>query len=220
MNDTTNVFDKIRNFSIGEVASVISEESPSTIAIVLAHYDVKEAADILSRLNSDLKIEVAIRMSNLKDTPSAVVQNIATLIFNKLQLNNEKTNNNISDIDKVAKIFNQMGSAGFKILENMAMFDEDLANKIKDRLFLFENIDLIEPSGLRHILNNLDFDMSLKALLDAPSNIQEAFIFVMNDVEKRIFNDRLNEIKDAQNSLLSEAKRCLEAEEVYFEEKE
>jgi len=133
LTQTTNKdlpFSLLKLIQPEQVAQVLSEETALTIAIVLSHLDTSNAADILGFLNSDLKIEVAIRMSDLKDIPPSAVKNISILLESKIiSFNSDKSLD--ENIKKLGSIFYKMGQKGKDTLTLIKLYDEGLAQKIE-----------------------------------------------------------------------------------------
>lgn len=210
-----------------QLAEFIQGENAQTIAIVLAHMDTHGAAETLSYLNADLKIEVAIRMSNLKDISPSIVKNISILLENKLTLlTSSKVE--LGGVRSVAEIFNKMGTKAQDTLDLIGMYDEELAQEIKDKMFTFEDIVKIEPAGIALIKDNIDSETLQKAIKNASETIQDAFYSVMTEKEKQIFLEdmeyigklRIKDIDESQTTVLIEAQKLIDNEQIFFEEDE
>jgi flagellar motor switch protein FliG len=210
-----------------QLAEFIQGEAPQTIAIVLAHMDTGGAAETLGYLNADLKIEVAIRMSNLKDISPSIVKNISIILENKLTLlTSSKVE--LGGVRSVAEIFNKMGSKAQDTLDLIGMYDEELAADIKEKMFTFEDIIKIERVGIGRIKDSIDGETLQRAIKNASNEIQEAFYSVMSDKEKIIFKEeleylgklRLKDIDEAQAIILTEAQKLLETEQIFFDEED
>ena len=210
-----------------QLAEFIQGENPQTIAIVLSHMETGSAAETLGYLNADLKIEVAIRMSNLKDISPSIIKNISIILENKLALlTSSKVE--LGGIRSIAEIFNKMGSKAKETLDLIEMFDEDLAKDIKEKMFTFEDIIKIEDIGIVKVKEAVESEVLQKAIKNASEEIKEKFYSSMAEKERVIFEEeleylpklRLKDIDEAQGEVLNEAQKLLETETIFFEEED
>lgn len=207
-----------------QLAEFIQGEHPQTIAIVLSHMESGPAAETLGFLNEDRKIEVAIRMANLKDVSPSIIQKISKLLEARLDLlTSSKVE--LGGVRSVAEIFNRMGSKAKETLELIEMFDDELARDIKDKMFTFEDIIKIEDDGMMLLKERLDKDLLGKAIKTATEDLQNKFLDVMSETEKLIFLEemeylgklRMKEVDKAQSEIVNIAQKMLEEEEIFME---
>jgi len=222
-NNYFSFLSKIKN---QQLAEFIDNENAQTIAIILAHMEPSSAAEVLEHLDANQKIEVSIRMANLKDVSPNIIKNIANLLEQRLELL-ASNKVEIGGTRTVAEIFNKMGRSSRETIDMIEVFDSDLAKEIKENMFTFEDIMKIEAPSMVVLKNSIeDKELLAKALKNSVEELQNKFLDSMSKGEKDLFLEemnylgrlRLKEVEKAQNTIIETAQHLLEKELIFLEE--
>lgn len=114
-----------------EIYELIKDEPNLSKAIVLTYLDTDTSSKVLNEFDAVNKIELAIRISNLKNISPAIVRNIAMILENKMTLRKNEAKE-ISNVQRMAEILSKMGEEGEDTLNLIKMYDENLAQKLRD----------------------------------------------------------------------------------------
>ena len=200
-----------------QLADFIKEESPQTIAVILAHMNANGAADVLNQLDEDVKVKVTMQMATIKDVSPDVVRTISIVLEKKL----ESLLSSIVDVGGVkvvADMLNRMGPKSQDILKNINGVDTALATKIKENMFVFEDLLALDKDDIMKILQNVEMaDVAV-----AMKNATEDDLAVVRSAMSQRASDRFQEefemltkvkikdIESAQRKMLDAAQKLIE----------
>jgi flagellar motor switch protein FliG len=153
-----------------QLYNLLKDEHPQTIAIVLVHLDIGMAGDILALMSEDLRLDVSVRIAGLDKVLSGMVDEI-NHVFEEILKNKETTVTRVKGgAEKLADILNQIDeSAGKSLMDQIEADNPDLAAEIKQKMFVFENLVLIDDRGFQKMLRRVetaDLAVALKAASD------------------------------------------------------
>ena len=183
-------FDFIRRVDSNQILNVIHNEHPQIIALVLSYIEPRQAAQIIASLPSDRQTEIISRISKMGSSSAEYVKEAERILERKITSMGYTDNIVVGGIDTIVDIVNALDRASEKnILESLDVTDSELADEIRKRLFVFEDIAKLNNVTVQRVLreiNNTDLAVALKMATE--------------DVTKTIFNNiskRLQEmIKD------------------------
>ena len=183
-------FDFIRRVESNQILNVIHNEHPQIIALVLSYIEPRQAAQIIASLPSDRQTEIISRISKMGSSSAEYVKEAERILERKITSMGYTDNIVVGGIDTIVDIINALDRSSEKnILESLDVSDSELADEIRKRLFVFEDIAKLNNVTVQRVLreiNNTDLAVALKMATD--------------DVTKTIFNNiskRLQEmIKD------------------------
>ncbi len=200
-----------------QLCDFIKDESPQTIAVILSHMEASKAADVLMQLEEDIKVKVTMQMATIKDVSPDVVRTISVILEKKL----ESLLSSIVDVGGVkvvADMLNRLGPKSQDILKNINGVDTSLATKIKENMFVFEDLLNLESEYIMKILQNVDTGDVAVAMKNAT---EDDMLKVTSSMSSRA-GDRFKEefemltkvkIKDieaAQRKMLDVAQKMIE----------
>ena len=190
MQDTQN-FAYLSKIKPQQLSDFIVTEHPQTIALILAHMDATEAADTLVFFPDDLRSEVAMRMAKLGDIPPSVIKRVSAVLESKLEsLASYKVE--VGGTRAVADIFNRLGTKSSKsTLATIEQVDEELATRIKDMMFTFEDIVSLDKMAITEILKAADKAELMLALKSAPEELKEKFFSAMSERAREAFEEEM-----------------------------
>jgi len=164
-----------------QLAKFVHSEHPQTIALVLSHLDSPQAAALLVSLPPNLRADVAMRMANLDQISPEIVHKIAAVIGQKLKALGEFSRESYGGVRAVAELFNRLDSMTNKeILENIEQQDGNLAETIRHLMFVFEDILMIDPNGMKELLGKIDRKLLTVALKGTSDQLKEHFLKAMS----------------------------------------
>jgi flagellar motor switch protein FliG len=138
-----------------QLSDFIKDESPQTIAVILSHMEPPGAAEVLQQLDEDVKVKVTMQMATIKDVSPDVVRTVSVVLEKKL----ESLLSSIVDVGGVkvvADMLNRLGPKSQDILKNINGIDTTLATKIKENMFVFEDLLNLESEYIMKILQNVE----------------------------------------------------------------
>ncbi|MFH1575216.1 MAG: flagellar motor switch protein FliG [Acidobacteriota bacterium] len=169
-------FDYLQKADPQQVSRFIQSEHPQTIALVLAHMEPERAAALLGSLPAELQGDVVMRLAGLEQISPEIVSKISSVLAQKLQSLGELSRESRGGIRAVAELINRMDSkASASILESIETDDPDLALRIRNFMFVFDDILLIDDMGMREIIQRIDKKTLTVALKGTSEEVKGQF---------------------------------------------
>ena len=188
-----------------QLAEFIAGEHPQAIALILAHMDSNSAAETLSYFSDNQRADVAIRMASLGDIAPPIVKRVSAVLENQLDsLASYKVE--VGGPRAVAEIFNRLGQKAAKTtIAHIEQIDEQLAAKIKEMMFTFEDIIKLDNNAIREILKNIEKKDLALSLKSAPEELKQKFLSNMSQRAGEQFIEELQylgvvKVRDVENS--------------------
>ena len=200
-----------------QLCDFIKDESPQTIAVILSHMEAGGAADVLMQLEEDIKVKVTMQMATIKDVSPDVVRTISVVLEKKL----ESLLSSIVDVGGVkvvADMLNRLGPKSQDILKNINGVDTGLATKIKENMFVFEDLLTLETEYVMKILQNVDTADVAVAMKNATTEDMEKITSAMSQRASDRFNEeyemlnkvKIKDIESSQRKMLDVAQKLME----------
>ncbi|MFZ2960525.1 MAG: flagellar motor switch protein FliG [Candidatus Ozemobacteraceae bacterium] len=169
-------FEAARAADPQQLATLIQSEHPQTIALVISYLQPEKSAAILQAMPQDVQTEIAKRLALMESTSPEVSRDVENFLERKLSSVMGQDLTHVGGIDTLINILNQVDRGTEKtIIETMEVQDPSLAEEIKKRLFVFEDVLLIEDRGIQRIMKEVDpKDLSL-ALKGVNDEVREKF---------------------------------------------
>ncbi|VBB42469.1 putative Flagellar motor switch protein FliG [uncultured Desulfatiglans sp.] len=192
------------------VSDLLKDEHPQTIAIVLSHITTELASSVMQHLPDETRREVALRIAGTEKFLAAMVNEIDQILGEIMQSKDSGTSRNVSGVDRLAEMLNLMeGSLSEALISNIEESDPDLAAAIKQKMFVFEDLVLVDDRGLQKLLRRIEskeLAVALKAASEAVkdkifNNMSErAGEMVREDIEA-LGPVRMKEVENAQQTI-------------------
>ncbi|HEY2843708.1 MAG TPA: flagellar motor switch protein FliG [Bryobacteraceae bacterium] len=139
------------------LARFVESEHPQTIALVLAHLSAGQSAAVLRSMPADLRADATIRLASLDQISPVVMNKISDIISRKLQTLGEVKRESSGGLRAVAEIFNQLdGELSNEILGQVGERDAALVESIRQKMFVFDDLMMIDPAGIKELLGRAD----------------------------------------------------------------
>lgn len=165
-----------------QLARLLQNEQPQTMALVIAQIPGPRAAMVLQALDPDLRIVVTKKLARMETASPEVVVQIEDIIRSKLIGLLSDNMKSVSGVDTLVEILNSGNrSLERSLLESLSEEDPALAEEIKRKLFVFEDIILLEDRAVQVVLREIDQDDLRLALRGSPENLKEKIFKNMSE---------------------------------------
>mgnify|MGYP005831659401 CR=1 FL=1 len=169
-------FDYLQKADPQQLSRFIQNEHPQTIALVLAHMDSEKAAALLSTLPAELQADVVMRIAKLEQISPEIIGKISGILAQKLQSLGEISRESRGGVRAVAELINRLDTkASAAILEKVESENPDLALGIRNLMFVFDDILLIDDMGMREIVQRIDKKTLTMALKGTSEELKDQF---------------------------------------------
>ena len=213
-------FKELGNVSPKILAQILRNEHPQTLALILGHLPPESAGNLLQNMAPGVRAEVLIRLAKLEAVAEEMLVEVDRVLQSQLIAIGGKEGRKVGGVNSVAEILNAIDRATEE--EIMADIEEEsaqLAEEIKQLMFVFEDIMKIDDRGIREVLkeiSNEDLTMSLKT---APEELREKFFKNLSERAGNMIREdleimgpvKLSEVEAAQQNIVKQVRR-LEAE--------
>jgi flagellar motor switch protein FliG len=140
-----------------QIREMIKDEHPQTIAALALHLDTKLASDVISGLPDELIIEVSLRVARLDKILSSIIQEVDAVFQEILSSKKGATVQKTSGVAQLAEILNYSDQIiAEQILNDIEKSNSDLADEIKQRMFIFDDLVLIDDKGIQKVLRKVE----------------------------------------------------------------
>ena len=174
-------FDAIQKADPQQLAKFIHNEHPQTIALVLSHLNYSQAAALLTSLPAAMRADVSQRMASLDQISPEIILKIAAVIDQKLKALGEFSRESYGGVRAVAEMLNRLDStSGREILDHIDQQDTNLAETIRHLMFVFEDLLLIDPLGLKEVLAKVDRKVLTVALKGTSEQLRNHILSCMS----------------------------------------
>jgi len=156
------------------LARFVRTEHPQTVALILSRLSPARSAAVLAFTDPKVRADVATRMARLEQISPAIVAKISTVVATKLKSLGEIQREASGGPRAVAEILNQMeSSASEEVLEQIGQDNADLAEEIRKKMFVFEDLLSIDGSGVTELLSRADRRQLTVALKGATEELRQ-----------------------------------------------
>ncbi|MDF2875097.1 MAG: fliG, partial [Sporomusa sp.] len=160
-------FDFARKTDPSQLLNFIQNEHPQTIALIMAYLQPEQSAAIVSALAPERQVDVARRIATMDRTSPDVIRDVERILERKLSSLVTQDFTAAGGVDSIVEILNRVDRTTERtIIENMEVQNPELAEEIKKRMFVFEDIVLLDDRSLQLVLreiDNKDLALALKA---------------------------------------------------------
>ncbi|MBQ8007254.1 MAG: flagellar motor switch protein FliG [Lachnospiraceae bacterium] len=216
-------FEFIRKTEASQLLNFIQDEHPQTIALILSYLNPGQAALIISALPPDRQSDVAKRIAMMDRTSPDVIKEVEKILESKLSSLVNQDYTIIGGVDAVVDILNTVDRSTEKhIMETLEIDEPELADEIRKKMFVFEDILLLDDRAIQRVLRDVDNSDLAIALKGANEEVQNA---IFNNLSKRlalmIREDlefmgpvRMKDVEEAQQKIVNTIRRLEDAAEI------
>ena len=216
-------FEFIRKTEASQLLNFIQDEHPQTIALILSYLNPGQAALIISALPPDRQSDVAKRIALMDRTSPDVIKEVEKILESKLSSLVNQDYTIIGGVDAVVDILNTVDRSTEKhIMETLEIDEPELADEIRKKMFVFEDILLLDDRAIQRVLRDVDNSDLAIALKGANEEVQNA---IFNNLSKRlavmIREDmefmgpvRMKDVEEAQQKIVNTIRRLEDSAEI------
>ena len=216
-------FEFVRKTDAAQLLNFIQDEHPQTIALILSYLSASPAALIVSALPPDRQADVAKRIAVMDRTSPDVIKEVEKVLESKLASLINQDYTIIGGVDAVVDILNTVDRGTEKhIMEAMEIEEPELADEIRKKMFVFEDILLLEDRAIQRVLREVDNNDLAIALKSTNEQVQTA---IFNNLSKRlavmIKEDmdfmgpvRMKDVEEAQQKIVNIIRKLEDAGEI------
>jgi flagellar motor switch protein FliG len=208
----TRPFDFIRRQDPQHLLNFIQNEHPQTIALILCYMDPNKASQILSSLPHNIQADVAKRVALMERVSPDILREVERVLERKLSALSSEDYTSAGGIDAIVEILNNVDRATEKtIIEALEDDDPELAEEIKKRMFVFEDIVLLEDRAIQRVLREVDNQDLARALKQVDPDVQEKIFKNMSKRAATLLKEdmeymgpiRLKDVEEAQQKIVN-----------------
>lgn len=177
-------FEFIRKTEASQILNFIQDEHPQTIALILSYLSPQQAASIISSLTPDKQTDVAKRIAMMDRTSPDVIKEVENILEQKLASLVSQDYTIVGGVDSVVEVLNTVDRGTEKhIMETLEIEEPELADEIRKKMFVFEDILLLDDKAIQRVLRDVDNNDLAVALKGANEQVQNA---IFNNLSKRL----------------------------------
>ncbi|NIC04312.1 flagellar motor switch protein FliG [Billgrantia bachuensis] len=219
---TSSGIDSLNLMEASMVAELIRDEHPQIIATILVHLERHQAADVLEQFDDKLRNDVVLRIATFSGVQPAALQELTEVLTGMLDGQNLKRSK-MGGVRTAAEILNLMNSSLEETaIETVRAHSEDLAQKIIDEMFLFENLMDLDDRSIQLVLKEIDTNSLVVALKGAPEGLMEKFLRNMSRRAADLLREdmeargpiRVSQVEAEQKSVLQVVRRLADSGEI------
>lgn len=220
--NTGSGIDKLNLMEASMVAEMIRDEHPQIIATILVHLERHQASDILQLLPDRLRNDIILRIATFSGVQPVALQELTEVLGVMLDGQSLKRSK-MGGVRTAAEILNLMSSTHEELaIETVRQHNEDLAQKILDEMFLFENLIEVDDRGIQTLLQQVENNSLAIALKGAPPALLERFLNNMSQRAAQLFREdmeargpiRMSQIESEQKAILQVVRRLSDSGEI------
>ncbi|WP_435628399.1 flagellar motor switch protein FliG [Candidatus Ferrigenium straubiae] len=222
-NSDTSGIESLKWMDPGAVAEMIGNEHPQIIATILVHLEPDQAADILKMLTERTRNDVLLRISTLDGVQPVALRELNDVLGKLMAGGGTGKKSLHGGVETAAEILNFMGGTlETEMMENVRSYDPELAQKIEDKMFVFENLLEIDDRGIQLVLREVQSESLIIALKGASEELREKIFKNMSKRASEMMREdleakgpvRLSEVEANQKEILKIVRRLADEGQV------
>jgi flagellar motor switch protein FliG len=216
-------FDFIRRTDPTHLLNFIQREHPQTIALILAYLEPNKASVILKNLPHDIQSDVAKRISTMDRTSPEILREVERVLEKKLSTLSSEDYTTAGGVESIVEILNLVDRSTEKsIIESLEEEDPELAEEIKKRMFVFEDIVMLDDRAIQKVLREVDTTELAKALKSVDTEVQDKIFRNMSKRASTLLKEdmeymgpiRVKDVEESQQRIVSIIRKLEEQGEI------
>jgi flagellar motor switch protein FliG len=209
-SQTIKGLEALKTLEPEDIFELIKDEHPQTIAVVLIHLKTAVASEIISLMSDEIKTDVAMRIANIEKVVASMVEDVNE-IFKEILKSKKSTATSISGgVERLAEILNQADEISSElILNEIEEANAELAAQIKQKMFVFEDLVLVDDRGFQKLLRRVETKELAVALKAASEEVKNKVYRNMSERASEMLREemdtlgpvRMKEVSDAQQAI-------------------
>jgi len=203
----------------GSVAELLRNEHPQIVAAILVHLDFDQASDVLKNFTERQRNEVLIRIATLDGIQPSALKDLNEVMSKVLAGGDRLKKSSLGGAKTAAEIINMMGSSvETSVLDYIREADSDLAQKIMDNMFTFDDLDKLDDKGFQALLKEVQSESLIIALKGATPELREKVFRNMSTRAAETLREdldsrgpvRVSEVEAEQKEMLKTVRRLVD----------
>ncbi len=216
-------FDFIRRTDPAHLLNFIQQEHPQTVALILAYLEPNKASYILQNIPEELQSDVARRIATMDRTSPDVLREVERVLEKKLSSLSSEDYTAAGGVESIVEILNLVDRSSEKtIIESLEEEDPDLAEEIKKRMFVFEDIVMLDDRAIQKVMREVDTQELAKALKAVDTEVQDKIFRNMSKRAAAMLEEdmefmgpvRLKDVEESQQKIVSTIRRLEDSGEI------
>jgi flagellar motor switch protein FliG len=217
--ESTVVFTALEKADPQQLSKFILAEHPQTIALILAHLKPAQAAQLVGLLPDDVRVDVITRMASLDEISPEVITRISSVIEQRMKSLGGSAHESYGGVRAVAELLNRLDrGVSSPVLEAIEGDAPDLAVSIRNLMFVFEDLAVVDDAAIREIIQRADKKVLTIALKGTTEDIRGRFFKNMSKRAADLVKEemdvlgaiRLREVEKAQRDIVAIARKLEE----------
>ena len=216
-------FEFIRKTDASQLLNFIQDEHPQTIALILSYLSPSQSSSIIASLTPDRQADVAKRIALMDRTSPDVIKEVEKVLESKLASLVNQDYTIIGGVDAVVEILNTVDRGTEKhIMESLEIEEPELADEIRKKMFVFEDVLLLDDRAIQRVLRDVDNNDLAIALKGSNEQGQNA---IFNNLSKRLavmikedkdFTGpvRMKDVEEAQQKIVNIIRKLEDSAEI------
>lgn len=216
-------FDFARKTEPGQLLNFIKDEHPQTIALILSYLNTTQSAAVLTELPQETQSDVARRIALMEGASPEIIKDVERVLEDKIANLAAEDIATIGGVDTIVEILNTVDRSTEKnIIETLEIDDTELAEEIRNKMFIFEDITTLDDRSIQKILGEVDKKDLALALKGSNDEVKELIYKNMSTrLSSMIKEDiefmgpvRLREVEDAQQKIVAVIRKLQDAGDI------
>ena len=216
-------FEFVRKTDPSQLLNFIQDEHPQTIALILSYLSPQQAAGIISSLTPDKQTDVAKRIAMMDRTSPDVIKEVENILEQKLASLVSQDYTIVGGVDSVVEVLNTVDRGTEKhIMENLEIEEPELADEIRKKMFVFEDILMLDDRSIQRVLREVENSELAVALKNANEEVQNV---IFNNMSTRLVDMikedmeymgpvRLKDVEEAQQKIVNIIRKLEDSAEI------
>ena len=215
MPTTQTGLEALRGLDPKTIARFLYNEHPQTIAVIVAHLDARQASAVLSSLPPVMQADVLLRIANIENIPSGVIQELDKVLQRELRATGALETDQVGGIKLVAEILNNTDyTSEREILSHIEQANTAVAEEIRQLMFLFEDLNHVDDRGIQLLLRSIPNEDLKLALRTASEELKAKILRNLSHRAAEMLREelevmgpvRITDIETAQQKITQVAK--------------
>ncbi len=216
-------FEFIRKTEPAQVLNFIQDEHPQTIAMILSYLSAGQAAQILGALSPEMQADVAKRIALMDRTSPDVIKEVERVLERKLSSLINQDYTSAGGVDSIVAILNSVDRRTEKrIMESLEIDEPELAEEIRKKMFVFEDILLLDNRSIQRVLRDVDNNTLSVALKSTTEEVQNVIFTNMSQRLAAMIKEdmdymgpvRMKDVEEAQQQIVGIIRKLEDSGEI------
>jgi flagellar motor switch protein FliG len=216
-------FDFARKADPAQIFNFIQGEHPQTIALILSYLDPVQSGQILSGLPHEQQADIARRIAKMDRTSPEIINEVEQILERKLSSSVTQDYTQTGGVEAVVEVLNGVDRSTEKtILDSLEIQDPELAEEIKKRMFVFEDIVTLDSRAIQRVIRDVENEDLMLSLKVASEEVKEVVFKNMSKRMVETFREemefmgpvRLRDVEEAQSRIVAVVRKLEDAGEI------